>query len=144
LQDERIPKRLLPSVYYMGKRMQLSVFVDTSKLNMRSQKNGIAPNWVHSLDSAHLMSVLNVGLDNGLDTIACIHDSFGTHACDVDLLHAVIRETFIEQYGVDRLAELRDALVDQLTPEQAAELPPLPAHGNLELSDVKNSEYFFA
>jgi len=68
----------------------------------------------------------------------------GTHACDTDLLHAAIREAFIEQYERDVLGEFLDELRAQLEPDLAAQLPPLPPVGTLELASVREARYFFA
>jgi DNA-directed RNA polymerase len=71
-----------------------------------------------------------------------VHDSFGVHAADVDTLHAVLRETFIEQYTPDVLARLRSEVAAQLPSD--AELPSLPVPGALDLDAVRASAYFFA
>jgi DNA-directed RNA polymerase len=43
----------------------------------------------------------------------------------------------------DWLASFRDEIVAQLGPS-IEDIPPLPDKGNLQLSDVINSRYFFA
>lgn len=73
-----------------------------------------------------------------------IHDSYGTHACDTDLLHVAIREAFIEQYERNVLGEFLDELRAQLEPDLAAQLPPLPPVGQLKLASVREARYFFA
>jgi DNA-directed RNA polymerase len=39
--------------------------------------SGIAPNFVHACDAAHLMMVTNAAVDAGIQSIATVHDSFG-------------------------------------------------------------------
>ena len=124
--------------------MELMLTKDTDELAKKKQQAGVAPNFVHSLDSAHLMATVNLGVDNGLRHWACIHDSFGTHAADVDMLHACIREAFIDQYTPNVLERFRDELVQQLPPELAAKVPEVPPQGTLELAAVRESRYFFA
>jgi DNA-directed RNA polymerase len=50
----------------------------------------------------------------------------------------------VEQYQANVLADFRQQLVDQLPEELAAQLPELPEVGDLDLEQVKQSEYFFA
>jgi DNA-directed RNA polymerase, mitochondrial len=135
------------SVHYGGKRVQLTLTFDSDKLDKKRQANGVAPNFVHSLDSAHLMGTVNVGVENGLQDWAMIHDSFGVHACDTDVLHACIREAFIEQYTPDVLARFKDEITEQLkltAPHVLPELPDVPAKGTLDLEAVRDAAYFFA
>ena len=131
-------------LHYKGAQMKLMLSVDTDRLDKKKQAAGVAPNFVHSLDSAHLMASVNLGTDNGLTHWACIHDSFGVHATDVDTLHACIREAFIEQYTPNVLARLREEIASQLPEELAAKLPEVPVQGTLELASVRDSRYFFA
>jgi len=132
------------NVHYKGLRLRLTLAVDTKTLDHKRQVAGVAPNFVHSLDSSHLMATVTLGEDNGLKHWACIHDSFGTHAADVDLLHRCIREAFIEQYTPCVLERFREEIVAQLPPELAAKVPPVPAKGALDLDAVRDSAYFFA
>jgi DNA-directed RNA polymerase len=134
-------------VYVDGVRTELTLSVETNEIASRRQASGIAPNFVHSLDSSHLMRTAVLGRLNGIESLAVIHDSFGTHACDTDVLHAVIREAFVEQYTPDVLAGFRDEVVAQLEkaqPELVAEIPALPGFGTLDLQAVKDSDFLFA
>lgn len=143
-QGYRVGKDTRVNIHYKGVRMDLRVTKDGDKLDKKKQAAGVAPNFVHSLDSAHLMATVNLGMDNGLTNWACIHDSFGVHAADVDTLHACIRESFIEQYTPDVLAQLREEVVAQLPAELAEKVPAVPSQGTLDLAAVRESAYFFA
>jgi DNA-directed RNA polymerase len=107
-------------------------------------QSGIAPNFVHSLDAAHCMKTVNKCQEFGVQNFSMVHDSYGTLAADVGKLAYYLRETFIEQYSVDVLQAFHDEVVQQLPPELAAELPPLPKKGGLDLPQVRQSRYFFA
>lgn len=131
-------------VHYAGRRLQITMAVDGEDINTRAQANGIAPNFVHSLDAAHLMAVVNAAADEGITDLALIHDSFGAHAAYAGRLSMLLRETFVAQYEPHRLTEFRDQLASQLPPELAEKLPPLPALGQLNLTDVLASDYVFA
>lgn len=142
---ERVGKKI--EVHFGGQRVMLTVAEDTNKLSVRRQVSGIAPNFVHSLDSSHLIGTVNLGLDNGLEHFCVIHDSFATHACDTSMLNAVLREAFVQQYRVDVLGKFREEIIEQLTitaPELVTRIPPCPRAGRLDLEAVRESEFFFA
>src|SRR5205085_10568820 len=54
---------------------------------------------VHSLDAAHMMLTVNRLHSCGLRHFAMVHDSFGVHAGDVDLLSRVLREECVGMYS---------------------------------------------
>jgi len=130
--------------FWGGTRVRLSIHWDTQKIDKRKQKNGLSPNFVHSMDAAHLMSTVSAAVDHGITDFAMIHDSFGTHAGNVGTLASILRETFVEQYSVNILEKFRDEIASQLPEEFAVKLPPVPAYGTLELDSVRDSHYFFA
>jgi DNA-directed RNA polymerase len=144
LQDYRIPNATRLRVRIDGKESEVFVNVDGTKLDKKRQSSGVSPNFIHSLDAAHLTRTVNILVDNGISSFAMIHDSYGVHACDIDLMHAAIREAFIEQYERDVLGEFLDEIRAQLEPDLAAQLPPLPQIGTLELASVREARYFFA
>lgn len=125
-------------------RVKLGLAIDTDDIDKRRQANGIAPNFVHSMDASHLMLTVDKCLKAGIRSFAMIHDSYGTHAADTDTLAKLLREAFIEQYQTDVLQAFLDQLKQQVSPEVAKELPPVPPKGNLNLEAVRDSLYFFA
>ena len=127
-----------------GQRYRMTVNVEGTELNKSKQASGISPNFVHSLDAAHLMSTVCLCLDHGVTEFAMIHDSYGSHAGDAELLSWCLRRAFVDQYNGDVLRDFRNQLEDQLPPELATELPPLPPMGGLDLEQVMHSRYFFA
>ena len=147
LQDYRQQRGQMIDVYIGGKRTQLTLQHPTDKLSAREQASGIAPNFVHSLDAAHLLKTVNGCTVTGLRHFAVIHDSFAVHACDTGTLNTVLRWAFVEQYREPVLEKFREEIVAQLEtvdPELVQKLPPLPAAGNLDLDGVLESEFFFA
>ena len=65
-----------------------------SRPNNIKQRNAFPPNYVHSLDSTHMMMTALQCARHGL-TFVSVHDSFWTHACDVDRLNQFTREQFV-------------------------------------------------
>lgn len=128
------------------------------KLNPKTvkQKNAFPPNFIHSLDSSHMMlTTLNMW-DQGL-TFAMVHDCFWTRAADVDAMNKICREQFVNLHSYPILEELSNHFLGVLrdTPSaknlrrfQKAKLENLfkdiPVKGNLDLNDVKKSTFFFS
>jgi DNA-directed RNA polymerase len=118
---------------------------DGDKLDSRRQSSGIAPNFVHSCDAAHMMLTTVRASQAGIKNFAMIHDSFGTTAGDVDVMYRVVRESFVEMYeGVDVLGDFRDEIAALLSEESKDDLPPVPASGTLDLAAIAESRYCFA
>ncbi len=124
-------------------RLVASISKNEEKIDGRKQASSIAPNWVHSLDSAHLQRTVNAAHEAGMRSFSFIHDSFGTHAGNAPGLADILREEFVRMYSETCvLSDFRDYLAEQLsTPEM---LPPLPQKGTLDLQLVLESPFFFA
>lgn len=105
--------------------------------------NAVAANFIHSLDAAHLMLVADRAQREGIVDLAVIHDSFGTHAANMDLLSEIIRETFVELYRSDPLARFDEELREFLG-DEARTVPDRPRQGGLDLNHILTSEYMFA
>ena len=114
------------------------VLHDDQRMDKSRQVNGIAPNFVHSLDACHLMMTIVKAKDEyGIEDFSVVHDSFGTHACDIEQLGMVLRETFCELYTGDILLNFKKEQRD-------IKLPELPQFGELDIKEVLDSEFFFS
>jgi len=102
----------------------------------RSFASGVSPNVVHSYDAAHMANTI-VGF-NG--SFAAVHDSFSTHACEVDFLQEVTKQTFIAQYDVSNFF---DIIQDTLMLNKDTFEYSQPLLGDLDISEVLDSKYFF-
>lgn len=112
---------------------QVLIRNDTDGTNANKMQNAIAPNFVHAMDASHIALVAHAMSKLNL-AIVGIHDSFGTHPCDVPKMHEVIRQEFVGMYSRNILAEFLwdvDAVGE------------VPNRGNLDLSQVIDSEFFF-
>lgn len=81
---------------------QLSTQVSAAK-----QSSAFPPNFIHSLDATHMFLTALECQQNKL-TFASVHDSYWTHACDIDKMSEIIRDTFIQLHSFDILRRLRD------------------------------------
>ncbi|KAK6348875.1 DNA-directed RNA polymerase [Orbilia blumenaviensis] len=93
--------------------LQQITIVDTSiinQVNSRRQMGAFPPNYIHSLDATHMLLSAMASKQAGL-TFAAVHDSFWTHACDVDTMSRVLRDAFVELHSEDLVAKLREEFV---------------------------------
>ena len=72
---------------------------------------------------------------------SAVHDSFWTHACDIDEMNSILREQFTELYSKPILEDLAEDFKIRFP---IAEFPPVPKRGTLLIDEVKKSPYFFA
>lgn len=112
---------------------------ETDKVLTRRQRTAFPPNFVHSLDGSHMMMTAVACKKAGLN-FAGVHDSYWTHACDVDEMNRILREKFVELYETPILENL---LEDFQRSFPALDFPPLPERGEFDLKEVLNSPYFF-
>lgn len=151
--DKRVELRL------SGELFKVTVQERTAKLSTKEQLQGIAPNFIHSLDGAALMLCLKRCREAGIEDFASVHDAYGTHAANMNALAQFLREAFVEVHEHDVLGEFRAAcqriLVDVLVTEKGMEpleaaekademLPEPLEKGGLDLNAVLESDYFFA
>lgn len=110
--------------------------VISDKPDPRGFACGISPNYIHSLDASHMAKVITEW-DN---SFGAVHDSFSTHACDVDDLCRLTKHIFIDMYDYPNYFNMiEQSIINDvgLTVEQ-------PILGSLNISEVTNSDYFFS
>ncbi|TEB18252.1 mitochondrial RNA polymerase [Coprinellus micaceus] len=93
-----------------------SVFISDpnvqSEVNTMKQASAFPPNFVHSLDATHMMLTAIECSRQDL-TFASVHDSYWTHACDIDEMSKVIRRTFIKLHDSERLRKLHEEFMER-------------------------------
>jgi DNA-directed RNA polymerase len=104
-------------------------------------KQGISPNFVHSLDASILTRSVISANSLGIYDFACIHDSFGTHSTRSQDLADSIRKAASEIFSVDLLREFDNTLRRSDT---ELEYPELPEYGTFDPTTVKHSQYLFS
>lgn len=134
------------NVVVMGKRVRYYSYepkLDT--VDGRRSGQGLPPNFVHSLDAAALVGMVDLALTEGITQFSVVHDSFGTLACDMDMLGACIRTSFVHMYeDHDVLEELRQRVCEVVGPRIAKNLETVPSKGKLDIKGVLESSFFFA
>jgi DNA-directed RNA polymerase len=126
-------------------RVQVSVAEgDKKQIDKDRSSNGVAPNFVHALDAAHLMLTANAAAREGI-AIATVHDSFGCLAPHATRFNAIIREEFVNMYQRhDVLAEVLERAHCDLTPSNSHRLPEVPIYGSLDIEEVRNAPFAFS
>ncbi|XP_057949957.1 DNA-directed RNA polymerase 3B, chloroplastic-like isoform X2 [Malania oleifera] len=112
---------------------------ESNFVDVRKQRSAFSPNFVHSLDGSHMMMTAVACRDAGL-CFAGVHDSFWTHACDVDKMNLILRDKFIELYSVPILENLLESFHKSYP---TLTFPSLPERGNFNVQEVLKSPYFF-
>lgn len=106
----------------------------TGELDVQKAINSVVPNFVHSMDAAHLCLVLQ----RFKGQMMAVHDSFATHSCDVDDMHEVIRKAFVNLYSKEDVL----GLIGKFNPDVAHIKKPVK--GTLDLEGVLDSIYVFS
>lgn len=135
----RVETKLLGSVF------KPSLYSETGELDKHRQANGVAPNFVHSIDASHCMMTIHIAQQLGIHNFAMVHDSFGTHAADAEDMWWCIRKAFVEMYSqTDVLEDFKEDLKATLPVVRHVDIPELPEKGDLDIHLVEESEFFFA
>lgn len=122
-------------------RLQYTVADTELGLIRKKMRQSAAPNVIHAFDAGHLALTVDELAAEGVQDLALIHDSYGTHATDIDLMGRVLRETFHSIYSTNQLEGFRES-VRELTGVE--DLPEPPALGQLDIGAVLESPFFFS
>ncbi|KAI1301824.1 DNA-directed RNA polymerase, mitochondrial [Halotydeus destructor] len=127
------------------------------KPNTMKQKNAFAPNFIHSLDSSHMMLTALHCYRNNVDFVS-VHDCFWTHPSTVDEMNVICRDQFVALHSLPILQELSESFLREYGPQLAAirerqpeaykkivaNLTNVPQTGTFDLNNVKDSVFFFS
>ncbi|KAJ9478932.1 DNA-directed RNA polymerase, mitochondrial [Pseudozyma hubeiensis] len=107
--------------YRKSKKKQVSTAMQTvfihdplsnSEVSPAKQASAFPPNFIHSLDATHMILTALECHAAGL-TFASVHDSYWTHAADIDTMSDMIRETFVRLHSQDILHRLREEFLQR-------------------------------
>ncbi|SFV51988.1 Phage RNA polymerase [hydrothermal vent metagenome] len=143
---------------FKGRKNSIQIRVYSDEIDPKEQKKGIAPNFIHSLDSTHMYMTLLSCFDKKIDAFAVVHDSFATHACDIETMQQVLKEEFIKltkydvlthfqeeianRYGFDIVEKLSKKKVEKS--HQIQDIKTLFVDKDFDIEKIKESRYFFA
>lgn len=112
----------------------------TADIANRKQRQGIAPNFIHSMDASHLQFSVMTAHRRGIKHYAMIHDSYGTTLANAGELYKIIRECFVTMYKTHNVLEEFAKEVHKYTED---DLPPIPERGTFDINKVLESPYAF-
>ena len=118
-----------------GQRISHKLMIYTEYPDVHQFMCGISPNYIHSQDASHMALVI----DDWGGTFGAVHDSFSTHASDVEDLLATTKDMFVSMYSdgnpYDKIRQDITGGTDDIKQ---------PELGSLEIQEVYDSDYFFA
>jgi len=118
---------------------ELTFFIRTKDVDERSALQAIAPNYIHSLDAAHMFLTLQRMAYDHIYEVCMIHDSYGCHANHVSKMRIFINEEFYKIHKENQLEVFKRDIENQL----GIMLPEVPEVGTFDISEVLQSDYFF-
>ncbi|XP_063213720.1 DNA-directed RNA polymerase, mitochondrial [Chroicocephalus ridibundus] len=118
------------------------------------QKNAFPPNFIHSLDSTHMMLTALHCLRQGL-TFVSVHDCYWTHALTVDVMNQICRQQFVALHSEKILQDLSEFMLEKYCSpgrepralwqkKLMEQLSSVPKTGEFNLKEVMDSTYFFS
>jgi len=126
-------------------RVLLTTGEEEPKIDRRKANNGVAPNFVHACDAAHLMRTVNAAVAEGITSIATVHDSFGCLPSRAGRFRKIIREEFVRMYEEhDVLAQVLNQARADLSGNTKRMPSAPPEYGSLDLKKVLDAEFAFA
>lgn len=126
--------------FYRNNRLEVSVALDTDEINTAFAVQAIPPNFIHSIDAAHMMLVIGEMSLQGIKNYSFIHDSFGTSCNDVPLMRDIIVRKFYEIHLENQLEIFAKHVEGTLGFNPQV---PLPKLGTLDYSSILQSDYLF-
>ncbi|CAB3230717.1 unnamed protein product [Arctia plantaginis] len=123
------------------------------------QRNAFPPNFIHSLDSSHMM-LTGLHCEASGVTFVSVHDCFWTHPHTVDIMNKICREQFVALHSQPILEDLSKFMVERYSYNESelehgnagaankkrvnSLLQKVPSKGDFDLNSVLRSVYFFS
>lgn len=117
----------------------LSIYQSTDEIHQIKMVNGIAPNFIHSLDATLLVITMRKLYELGCNSFHFIHDQYGVPINQVVNLNKCVREAYYDLFSKDPL-KMWLSQVYKGYPKSSDEI----MINTLNLKDVLNSKYIFS
>ena len=106
------------------------------KIRKKKTRNAAAPNFVHSMDAAHLVRVVLAAQAEGIHNVVTVHDSFACLASQARRFHYLIRRELLLLYA-------RQDHLDALGRRNGFPQPP-PIRGDLDIMQLLEAEFLIS
>ncbi|KAK2586475.1 hypothetical protein KPH14_010745 [Odynerus spinipes] len=128
------------------------------KVDTLKQRNAFPPNFIHSLDSSHMM-LTSIFCEQAGITFMSVHDCFWTHPSTINIMNKICREQFVALHSQPILEDLSNYLntryldkrnfsIEMLTDKEKENainyFNQVPKKGSFDLQNVLKSTYFFS
>ncbi len=153
VQQEFKSKKIRVVTKYKNKTNNIQIRKYTNEIDVKKQSIGLAPNFIHSLDATHLyLTILNAN-SKGVDAFATVHDSFATHACDVDILTQCLKDEFKKLFKYDVLKHLQEEMQQNYNiaivkekpkKDQLIDIEQEYVDKDFDIELIDKAKYFFA
>lgn len=126
-----------------AKAKVLSLRQENGTQSKRKALNGGPANYIHSLDGfgGLLGHTVNLCSANKIDHLGAVHDQILCLSGDYMKVSSCVREATVDIFSRDLLEEFRRGVLTMLP--SSANLPPVPEYGSLDISKVRDSDYYF-
>ncbi|XP_060521264.1 DNA-directed RNA polymerase, mitochondrial [Cylas formicarius] len=132
-----------------------------TKPNTMKQKNAFPPNFIHSLDSCHMM-LTSLHAERAGITFVSVHDCYWTHPSTIHIMNRICREQFVALHSEPILESLSQFLHNKYSYDESeiaeddsgigstkkhllnSTLRQLPKTGDFDIRKVLKSIYFFS
>jgi DNA-dependent RNA polymerase len=161
VQKYHISKQNKTGINFAGRTKKMVLREWTDKLNKNKQCTAIVPNIIHSLDSAHLINIVNRANENNINNVITVHDCFGSPSNSMHKLAHLVKIEFIKLYTdsnfLDKFHErnkqnildnnfklFKDEIIGEeyvLLRRTKHYLPAIPKLGDLELKNIIHSKH---
>lgn len=118
---------------------KLSIRKTIPEIHKQKMINGIAPNYIHSLDGALLASTVLKLIQDGVSNFHLIHDSYAVPANQVEFLNIRVREAYVELFKEEPLKKW----LLQVCKDYPVGVDDVMVN-TLDLEEVYSSSYIFS
>ena len=115
---------------------QLVIYNTTEDTHQLRMLNGIAPNFIHSLDSTLLYRTVELCILEGIQGFWLIHDSYGVSPNSIGILNRSFRNAYIDLFSLKPLLQW----TEQICNDKIEEVKEVMIN-TLDLQEVSNSNY---
>ena len=113
---------------------------DTKNPAVTSAVQAISPNYIHSIDAAHLILTVLSMIKGGVNSFSTIHDSYGCHCSYVPVMRKALTETFYEIHKEPLLFKFKQDIENVIGDTGRS----VPTQGDFDIIQVRDSHYLFS
>lgn len=117
----------------------LVLYDTTNEVHYQKMLNGIAPNFIHSLDATLLYRTVEKCQEKDRNDFMLIHDSFAMHPNDIPTMNMMVREAYVEIFKGNPLEDWASQLCEDMVPKVQETMI-----NDLDLDEVLDSPFIFS